>query len=128
MPIIWARGAGLRRSSGVIFKILQERGQMDNTVVFVSGDHGMGGMPHGKCNLYDFGTNVALVAAGPGIKGGRVLEDFVWLPDLAATFLETGGVKNPEGMAASGVWPSLRSEHWRTRRRPRTWVLGLQDA
>jgi len=110
-------------SCGAIFKILEERGEMDNTVVVVSGDHGMGGMPHGKCNLYDFGTNVALVAAGPGIKGGRVLEDFVWVPDLAATFLETGGVKNPEGMVARSMWPSLRSEKSGLADESRTWVV-----
>ena len=54
---------------GVIFKILEERGLMDDTVIFISGDHGIGGMPHGKCNLYDFGANGALVAAGPGHQG-----------------------------------------------------------
>jgi len=108
---------------GVIFNLLKERGLMDNTVIFVSGDHGMGGMPHGKCNLYDFGTNVALVAAGPGIKGARAVDDFVWLPDLAATFLETGGVAKPERMSAKSVWPTLRSDKTGLADQTRTWVV-----
>jgi N-sulfoglucosamine sulfohydrolase len=33
---------------------------LDNTVVVISGDHGAPGFTHGKCNLYDFGTGVAL--------------------------------------------------------------------
>jgi arylsulfatase A-like enzyme len=111
-------------SCGAIFKILEERGEMENTVVVISGDHGIGGMPHAKCNLYDFGVNVALVAAGPGIKGSsRVVQDFVWLPDLAATFLETGGVANPEGMAARSIWPTLRSDKTGLVDETRTWVV-----
>jgi N-sulfoglucosamine sulfohydrolase len=110
-------------SCGAIFKILEERGEMENTVVVISGDHGMGGMPHAKCNLYDFGVNVALVAAGPGIKGTRVVQDFVWLPDLAATFLETGGVAKPEGMAARSVWPTLGSDKTGLADESRTWVV-----
>ena len=125
-------------SCGAIFKLLEERGEMENTLIFISGDHGMGGMPHGKCNLYDFGTNVALVAAGPGILNlmppadvdvakwvsrPRVVEDFVWLPDLAATFLETGGVPKPEGMAAKSIWPTLRSDKSGLADESRTWVV-----
>jgi arylsulfatase A-like enzyme len=110
-------------SCGAIFDILEKRGEMKDTLVFISGDHGMGGMPRGKCNLYDFGTNVALVAAGPGVKGARVVEDFVWLPDLAATFLESGGVTKAEGMSARSVWPTLRSEKGGLVDESRTWVV-----
>lgn len=116
---------------GVIFQLLEERGEMSNTQIFISGDHGMGGMPHGKCNLYDYGVNVALVAAGPGIAVNptqretqqRVIEDFVWLPDLAATFLETAGVAKPEGMAARSVWPTLKSDIEGQVDASRTWVV-----
>ncbi len=122
-------------SCGAIFEILQKRGEMANTQIFISGDHGMGGMPRGKCNLYDFGTNVALVAAGPGINsypkigsfaGGpppRVVEDFVWLPDLAATFLESARVAKPAGMSARSLWPTLSSDKSGQVDETRTWVV-----
>jgi len=35
------------------------------------------GFPHGKCNLYGFGTGVSLAISGPGVVGGRVVDDFV---------------------------------------------------
>ena len=56
---------------GVILKQLKDAGELDRTIVVISGDHGAPGFPGGKCNLYDFGTGVALVAAGPGVPGPR---------------------------------------------------------
>ena len=46
---------------GVLLQRLEETGEAANTLVVVSGDHGMPGVTNGKCNLYDFGTGVALM-------------------------------------------------------------------
>lgn len=94
---------------GVLVAELKQRGEWENTVFAISGDHGAPGFTHGKCNLYDFGTAVTLAIAGPGIAGGRVVRDFVSLPDLAPTFLEAGGVAIPPGMSAKSLLPLLRS-------------------
>lgn len=94
---------------GVLLKKLEASGELENTVVVVSGDHGAPGFPYGKCNLYDFGTRVSLAARGPGVKGGRVVNDFVNLMDLAPTFLEIGGVKPPEVMTGRSFLKTLRS-------------------
>jgi arylsulfatase A-like enzyme len=45
---------------GRLLARLEAIGELDNTLVVVSGDHGAPGFPHGKCNLYDFGTAVPL--------------------------------------------------------------------
>ncbi len=95
---------------GVLIEQLKEAGELDNTLIVVSGDHGPPGFPQGKCNLYDFGTHVALAVAGPGVNGGRVVDDFTILPDLAPTFLEAGGQEIPEVMTAKSLWPVLKSE------------------
>ena len=95
---------------GVLVDELKKAGEFDNTIIAVSGDHGAPGFPHGKCNLYDFGTRVPLVLTGPGIRGGRVVDDFVTLPDLAPTFLDVGNVKLPEVMTARTLWPVLKSD------------------
>jgi arylsulfatase A-like enzyme len=95
---------------GALLVELEKSGQKDNTLIVISGDHGAPGFPHGKCNLYGFGTNVSLSITGPGVKGGRVVDDFVCLPDLAPTFLEAGGVAIPEVMTGRSLWPVLRSE------------------
>ena len=96
-------------SLGVLIEELKKAGELENTIIVVSGDHGAPGFPYGKCNLYDFGSRVPLVIAGPGIKGGRVVEDMVSLPDIAPTFLEAAGVAKPSVMTANSLWPVLES-------------------
>ncbi|MCP5109308.1 MAG: sulfatase-like hydrolase/transferase, partial [bacterium] len=77
---------------GHLLKRLEDLGELDNTMVVVSGDHGIPGFSRGKCNLYDFGTHVPLAVRWPGTaKPGRLVTDFINLLDLAPTFLEAGG-------------------------------------
>lgn len=101
---------GFDMTIGILVEELKRIGEYENTVIAISGDHGAPGFPYGKCNLYDFGSRVPLVLAGPGIVGGRVVDDFVTLPDLAPTFLEVGNVVPPEVMTAKSLWPVLESE------------------
>ena len=95
---------------GILIEELKKRGEYENTLIVVSGDHGPPGFPYGKCNLYDFGTKVCLAISGPGVKGGRVVDDFTCLPDLAPTFLEAGKVEVPNGMSAKSLWSVLKSK------------------
>jgi arylsulfatase A-like enzyme len=94
---------------GVLVDELEKRGEWDNTLFVVSGDHGAPGFPRGKCNLYDFGTRVTLAITGPKVAGGRVARDFTTLPDLAPTFLEAAGVAVPDAMTARSLMPVLES-------------------
>jgi arylsulfatase A-like enzyme len=95
---------------GVLLDELKQSNQYKSTLIVVAGDHGPPGFPHGKCNLYDFGTRVALAIAGPSVHGGRVVDDFVNLPDLAPTLLEVGNVHSPDVMTARSLWPVLKSD------------------
>lgn len=95
---------------GVLLNMLEAVGELENTLVVLSGDHGPPGFPHGKCNLYDFGSSVSLIIRGPGVKPGRVIDDLVSLTDLAPTFLETGKAPVPEVMTGRSLWPLLSSE------------------
>ncbi len=89
---------------GVLLSELENRGLAQQTIVVVSGDHGIPGVPRGKCNLYDLGTRVSLAIKWPGtVSAGRVVDDFVCLPDLAPTFLEAGGVAVPSVMTARSL-------------------------
>ncbi|HEY4263461.1 MAG TPA: sulfatase [Schlesneria sp.] len=108
---------------GVLLKKLDEIGERDNTLIVISGDHGAPGFPGGKCDLYDFGVGVSLVAAWPGQTGGRVVDDFVNLMDLAPTFLEAGGVNHPEGMNGRSLVPLLKSTKSGQIDPSRTWVV-----
>ena len=108
---------------GVILQQLKDAGELERTLIVVSGDHGAPGFPGGKCNLYDFGTGVALVAAGPQVPGPRIIDDFVNLMDLAPTFLEVGGVALPKGMNGKSFWPVLTSKKGGQVDAERQWVV-----
>ncbi len=108
---------------GALLQRLEAAGELDRTLIVISGDHGMPGVPGGKCNLYDFGTGVALVARMPGAKAGRVVDDFVNLMDLAPTFLEAGGVRPPPGVDGRSFLDVLRSEKSGQVDAARTWVV-----
>ncbi|MCB1276386.1 sulfatase [Prosthecobacter sp.] len=94
---------------GTIVKQVEEAGELDNTVIVISGDHGAPGFPGGKCNLYDFGVGVTLAIRWPGQPGGRFIEDFVNLMDLAPTFMEIGGAKIPEGVNGKSIVSLMKS-------------------
>jgi len=96
---------------GVLMEELDRIGELDNTLIAVSGDHGIPGFPNGKCNLYDFGTAVPLAIRWPGkAPAGRVVDDFVCLPDLAPTFLEAAGEKPLNVMTGRSLVSVLASE------------------
>jgi uncharacterized sulfatase len=98
-------------------------GELENTVVVISGDHGAPGFPGGKCNLYDFGVHVPLAIWWPGKPGGRVVDDFVNLMDLAPTFLDIGGVKPPKVMTGRSLVPVLKSKKQGIVNKKRSWVI-----
>ncbi len=97
---------------GELLEILQGKGELDNTLVVISGDNGLP-FPRCKSNVYDTGTNVPLAVCWPAaVEGGRVVEDFISLSDLAPTFLEAAGLKPPARMTARsflGILTSGRS-------------------
>ena len=95
---------------GIILEELERAGELENTLVVVSGDHGIPGFPRAKCNLYDIGTQVSLAARWPGkIEPGKVVDDLVNLMSLAPTFLEAAGEQPPDNMVDS-ILPLLTSE------------------
>ncbi len=108
---------------GEILKQLEAAGELENTLIVVSGDHGAPGFPGGKCNLYDFGVGVALAAWWPGHPGGRVVDDFVNLMDLAPTFLEAAGLPSAEGMQGRSLLPVLKADKSGLVDEDRTWVV-----
>lgn len=108
---------------GILRERLEAAGELDRTLIVISGDHGMPGVPSGKCNLYDHGTAVSLVARVPAGKGGRVIDDFVCLPDLAPTFMEVGGAKPPAGLYGRSLVSLLKSDRSGQIEADRTWVI-----
>ncbi len=97
---------------GLILQRLEQTGELDNTLIVVSGDHGAPGFPHGKCNLYDFGVSVPLAIRWgnqPAEHRGRVVDDLVSLTDLAPTFLQAASLPVPAPMTGRSLVPLLTS-------------------
>jgi arylsulfatase A-like enzyme len=92
---------------GLILRRLEALGELDNTLIVLSGDHGAPGFPYGKNNPYDFGSGVPLLVSGPGVARGVVIDDLVSLADLAPTFLEFGGVAPTPNMTGRSLQPLL---------------------
>jgi arylsulfatase A-like enzyme len=90
--------------------LLDECGEAANTIVVVTGDHGMP-FPRHKCNLYDSGVHVPLVIRWPAVvRPGRRVTDFVSLADLAPTYLQASGEPVPPEMTGRSLLPLLRAE------------------
>lgn len=98
---------------GSALQALEEIGELDNTIVVMTGDHGMP-FPRGKSNLYDTGTRVPLAVRWPkDIQAGRRSDAFVSLIDLAPTFLELAGVQIPSditGRSLVGLFQNNQSD------------------
>lgn len=97
------------RDVGVMLKLLEQRGELANTLVVITSDNGFP-FPRGKATCYDAGTRISLAIAWPArIPGGRVVEDFVSLTDLAPTFLEAAGLMPPREITGRSLLPLLTS-------------------
>jgi len=108
---------------GELLKILEADGELDNTLVVISGDNGMP-FPRCKSNLYDMGTNVPLAVRWPAaVKGGRVVKDFISLSDLAPTFLEAAALEPTAQMTARSFLGILTSGKSGQVDRKRNYVL-----
>ncbi len=91
-------------------KLLAAEGELDHTIIVMSGDHGMP-FPRCKGNLYDWGARIPLaIRWGDKVKPGRVITDFVSTTDLAPTFLEAAGVAVPAAMTGKSLIPILESD------------------
>ena len=91
-------------------EVLDETGEAANTIVVITGDHGMP-FPRHKCHLYDSGVHVPLAIRWPAaVKPGRTVTDFVSLSDLAPTFLAAAGLPVPPATTGRSLLPVLDAE------------------
>lgn len=86
---------------GRFLAALEERGELDRTLVVFSSDHGEMLGEHdcwGKCLPYEASASVPLIVRGPGVLRGGVHSGVTTTLDLAATFLDAAGRPTPAGM------------------------------
>ncbi|MBI3891579.1 MAG: sulfatase [Candidatus Wallbacteria bacterium] len=95
---------------------LRQKGDLENTVVAVSGDHGEHLLEHGflghSREPREQVIHVPLVMAGPGIARGRRIADPVGLIDVAPTVLDLCGAvpcRQHQGKSLAGYLSSTSS-------------------
>ncbi|HKE03756.1 MAG TPA: sulfatase [Blastocatellia bacterium] len=95
------------RDAGQIIKALEDAGQLDNTIIVWTSDNGMP-FPRAKATVYDGGSRMPLAVRWPAkVKGGRTLDEFVMLTDLAPTLLEAAGLRPKPEMTGRSLTPLL---------------------
>nr|MDO8085355.1 sulfatase-like hydrolase/transferase [Candidatus Sigynarchaeum springense] len=101
------------RNAGLIIDAVARRGELDNTIIVYSSDHGemLGDFKkYGKSRPERGSVRVPLVIAGPGIKKGVIAGALVELQDLAATFLDYAGLAMPEAVDSKSLRPVLEGK------------------
>ena len=98
------------RHLGRILTTLEEQGQLDNTLIVATSDHGMP-FPRVKGQAYEASNHIPLaIRWTKGIKNpGRTVTDFVAFNDVAPTFLDVAGVD----WEKSGMQPTS-GRSWRS--------------
>ena len=84
----------LDRGVGLILKMLEETGKLDNTLIIFVSDNGIP-FPGAKTNLYEAGVHLPLIVAGPGVPQGRTNQALVSWVDIAPTVLDWCNAQGP---------------------------------
>ncbi|MBL8177979.1 MAG: sulfatase [Bryobacterales bacterium] len=94
---------------GRALKKLEETGELDNTLIVVTSDHGQP-FPRVKGQIYEHGFHVPLaVRWGKNIAPGRTIDDFINVRDFAPTFLEAAGVAKAGAITGRSFLDVLKS-------------------
>lgn len=95
---------------GRILKKLDEMGELENTIVVVTSDHGEP-FPRVKGQIYEKGFHLPLaIRWGKVVKSGRVVDDFINVRDFMPTYLEAAGVKIPDTVTGKSFLDVLKSD------------------
>lgn len=103
---------------GRVLKKLEDNGELANTYVIYTADHGIAIGRHGlqgKQNLYQHSWRVPFIVRGPGIRPGSRAEGNIYLLDMLATFCDLTGVQPPETNEGTSFKPVLMGQKSTTR-------------
>jgi N-acetylglucosamine-6-sulfatase len=100
---------------GELFKALEETGQLDNTIVVLTSDHGYFYSEHGlgreRRLAYEETARVPFfIRYPPLIQAGSKVDEFVLSVDDAPSLLELAGVDVPDNLHGRSFVPLLKGE------------------
>ncbi|MFC7303927.1 sulfatase-like hydrolase/transferase [Streptomyces monticola] len=95
---------------GQIVNALDEQGELEDTVILFTSDHGCHFKTRNaeyKRSVHDASLRVPTVLRGPGLRGGVRLPDLVSHVDLPPTLLDAAGIPVPDHMQGRSLLPLL---------------------
>ena len=95
---------------GLVVDKLKQMGELENTYVIYTADHGIAVGRHGlmgKQNLYEHSWRVPFLASGPGIEPGSRAPGNGYLLDVLPTLCELTGVPVPDTAQGKSLKPVL---------------------
>jgi arylsulfatase A-like enzyme len=98
---------------GRVLKKLDQMGELDNTYIFYTSDHGIAIGRHGlqgKQNLYEHTWRVPFIVKGPGIKAGSRTQGNIYLLDVLGTICDLAGIKAPATIESKSFKPVLEGK------------------
>lgn len=98
---------------GRVLEKLKAMGELDNTYIFYTADHGIAIGRHGlqgKQNLYEHTWRVPFFVKGPGIKPGSRVPGNIYLLDTVATLCDLAGIPAPESNEGLSFKPVLEGK------------------
>lgn len=103
---------------GRVLDRLGALGELENTYVLFTSDHGIAIGRHGlmgKQNLYEHTWRVPMVVRGPGIAAGSRAGGNVYLLDILATVCDLAGIEAPKTCEGLSFRPVLEGKQARVR-------------
>ncbi len=96
-----------------VLKKLKAMGELDNTYIIYTADHGMAIGRHGlqgKQNLYEHTWRVPFIIKGPGIKPGTRAKGNIYLLDVLPTLCDLAGIDAPKTVEGLSMRPVLEGK------------------
>lgn len=98
---------------GKVLEKLDKMGELENTYVVYTADHGIAIGRHGlmgKQNLYEHTWRVPFIVKGPGIEAGSRVQGNIYLLDILPTLCDLAGIEIPGTVEGTSFKPILEGK------------------